>query len=75
MGVWGYFQPPLEPTRDYGYAWEDMAEQESLDEFIEQEMSYADWVEHQEHTHVSFEEIGSDEGGWARGWEGNYNGA
>ncbi len=45
MGTWGYYGHPLEPTPAPRYAedwWDDMAEQESLEEFIEQEMSYAD---------------------------------
>jgi hypothetical protein len=62
MGTWGYYQPPLEPPDRS--VWEEMAEeaeQESLEEFIEVEMSYADSWE--------YEQINSDEGGWGA-WMG-----
>jgi hypothetical protein len=41
MGTWGYYGHPLEPPPREDW-WEDMAEQESLEEFIIREMSYAD---------------------------------
>lgn len=43
MGAWGYYQHPLEPPDRS--VWDELmaeADQESLEEFIEQEMSYAD---------------------------------
>lgn len=62
MGTWGYYDYPTEPrSAPSDYWWEDMAEVESLEEFIEQEMSYADSVE--------YEDIATDEGGWGA-WMG-----
>lgn len=63
MGVWGYFQPPLEPPEPP--EWEELdriAEQESLDEFVEREISYRDAME-------ICEDIATDEGGWGA-WMG-----
>lgn len=63
MGVWGYYQPPLEPVE--GPEWEvfdRIADEESLEEFVEREISYADSL-------YAYEDIATDEGGWGA-WMG-----
>lgn len=71
MGAWGYYawpsEPPDEPEGydpDRGW-WEEMAEQESLSAFIEQEMSYEEAVAED----IRVEDIATDEGGWGA-WMG-----
>ncbi len=70
MGSWGYYNYPTEPpdkpefvpdykNRDW---WEEMAEVNSMSDFIEQEVSYADSLE-------VAEDIATDEGGWGA-WMG-----
>lgn len=76
MGQWGYYDYPSTPP-DNGW-WQEMAEQESMSEFIEQEMSYeasnhyypsgAD-EESFEDAMAECEEVASDEGGWGA-WMG-----
>lgn len=62
MGSWGYYDHPSEPLagrypspyeEDRGW-WDEMAEYESMSEFVEREMSYEE----------ACEEIATDEGGW-----------
>lgn len=68
MGVWGYFQPPLEPSYGSDYEREcDALDRDSEEEFIEREMSYADWLD--DGMLDTWEDIASDEGGWGA-WMG-----
>lgn len=65
MGAWGYFEPPTTPPDN---AWEDMAEQESLEEFVEQEMSYEDAMA-EYYGDRPEDYIATDEGGWEESYE------
>ena len=58
MGTWGYYSYPSEPPSPPDWEiFEYIADEESKEAFIEQEMSYADAM-------ATAEEIATDEGGW-----------